>query len=316
MSHIFQRMLWRNDRSAVSVRREFDIGGSTVRVAWILVLVLAAGGRLADAQSSTDSAASPSLTLVTLDYPGATATMAVGINGLGSIVGYYADSGGDMHGFLYRDRSFRTLDYPNSQYNAAYGINNSEVIVGSYITDLQHAYRFKGGKFTMLLGFGYGTLAIGINDGGTIVGAGIDFCCKVHGFINDAAGVFTIDYPGAADTFADGINREGVVVGTWMDAEGDSHGYKWENGVFDSIAVEGATSTSAYGVNAHNTIVGSYVDPGGVSHGFRMPAGKKPFSVDFPGATSTVIFSINDLGEVAGAYIDGQGVQHGFYGAQ
>jgi uncharacterized membrane protein len=39
----------------------------------------------------------------TLDYPGATQTVAQGINDLGQIVGYYVDDRGGLHGFIATD---------------------------------------------------------------------------------------------------------------------------------------------------------------------------------------------------------------------
>jgi hypothetical protein len=37
---------------------------------------------------------------ISIDYPGATATAAIGINASGHIVGRYIDSAGKQHGFL------------------------------------------------------------------------------------------------------------------------------------------------------------------------------------------------------------------------
>ena len=46
------------------------------------------------------SASAGALTFTTIDYPDAVETVAYGINDRGEIVGKYADSSGDLHGFL------------------------------------------------------------------------------------------------------------------------------------------------------------------------------------------------------------------------
>jgi probable HAF family extracellular repeat protein len=71
-------------------------------------------------------------TLITLDPPGASYTIANGINASSAVVGYYNDSTGLQHGFIYDDRSFTTLDIPGASYTTANGINNSGGVVGFY----------------------------------------------------------------------------------------------------------------------------------------------------------------------------------------
>jgi hypothetical protein len=52
----------------------------------------------------------------TLDVPGATATLAVGISDAGQIVGQYC-AGGPIHGFLRSDGSYTMLDVPDANRN-------------------------------------------------------------------------------------------------------------------------------------------------------------------------------------------------------
>jgi probable HAF family extracellular repeat protein len=69
------------------------------------------------------------------------ATYAEGINNSGEVVGFYVDSGGIDHAFLYNHNSathWITLDDPNASQNFdvgtyAEGINNSGEIVGYYV---------------------------------------------------------------------------------------------------------------------------------------------------------------------------------------
>ena len=70
-------------------------------------------------------------TFTTLDIPGATGTIAYGINGRGQIVGYYGDAQRVGHGFVRaKDGTFTTLDVPGATGTIAFGINGHGQIVG------------------------------------------------------------------------------------------------------------------------------------------------------------------------------------------
>jgi uncharacterized membrane protein len=71
-------------------------------------------------------------TFVTIDFPGAYATDALGINAAGQIVGRYYD-GFTQHGFLLDKGIFTTIDPPGSTYTEAIGINAVGEIVGDYM---------------------------------------------------------------------------------------------------------------------------------------------------------------------------------------
>src|SRR5262245_36871023 len=77
-------------------------------------------------------AGAESFTLTQFDVPGATNTLARGINNEGQIVGQYGDSTG-THGFLFSAGSVIQLDVPVPGYETrAYGINDAGVIVGTF----------------------------------------------------------------------------------------------------------------------------------------------------------------------------------------
>lgn len=78
-------------------------------------------------------------TFTTIDVPGASGTLAAGINAGGQIVGIYYDSGGNPHGFLLKRSNFVTVDVPGSLVGVpgklpteANGINPAGDIVGDY----------------------------------------------------------------------------------------------------------------------------------------------------------------------------------------
>src|SRR5882724_1776035 len=86
--------------------------------------------------STLVAAQDASYTFTPIDVPGASATLAYGINNKGQIVGYYSLPGQNAwHGFLYAAGAFTSLDVPFSDATngtQAYGINNKGQIVGGY----------------------------------------------------------------------------------------------------------------------------------------------------------------------------------------
>lgn len=68
----------------------------------------------------------------TIIVPGATATIASGINSDGRIVGEYFAADGTLHGFLEQGGSYTTIDIPGAIYTSATGINDRGQIVGNF----------------------------------------------------------------------------------------------------------------------------------------------------------------------------------------
>ncbi|HEY3197518.1 MAG TPA: PEP-CTERM sorting domain-containing protein, partial [Nitrospirales bacterium] len=66
-----------------------------------------------------------------INVPGASSTLAHGINDAGQIVGGY-NVGSGYHGFLYSGGSFTPIDVPGASSTQANGINDAGQIVGSF----------------------------------------------------------------------------------------------------------------------------------------------------------------------------------------
>ncbi len=62
------------------------------------------------------------LVFTTLEVPGAVLTNAQGINARGDVVGFYIDTAGLNHGFLWRRGEFASIDVPGARVTAARGI--------------------------------------------------------------------------------------------------------------------------------------------------------------------------------------------------
>src|SRR5262245_17627252 len=107
-------------------------------------------------------------------------TDAYGINNAGQVVGYYFDSQGKNHGFLYSGGSYTTIDYqpvfpdPAVDDTYALGINDAGQIVEKYTDGRDHGFLYSNGTFTTIddpLGSPLGrNVARGINKAGQIVG--------------------------------------------------------------------------------------------------------------------------------------------------
>jgi uncharacterized membrane protein len=261
----------------------------------------------------------------TIDFPGASTTLAAGINGSGQIVGGYQLPDGSRHGFLDAGGVFSTVDDPNATSGSEnVGINDSGQIVGAYnlnspeaghIFEGAHGFLDNGGSFTTIDDPTAGvttTTPLKINNSGNIVGvyrtggAGIGFL--------DVGGVFTdVNFPGGVGTHANGINNAGNIVGQYKDtANGPHHGFVDNGGTFSSIDFPGSTNTIASGIDNFGNIIGFY-DLGG-RFGF-LDKGGSFSTIAFPGAVGTEVYGINDLGDIVGAYQDAGGAIHGFEAA-
>lgn len=154
------------------------------------------------------------------------------------------------------------------------------------------------------------TLAMAINDAGTIVGryATAD---QTHGFIRTSAGeIATIDVPGSGFTAAAALNNRGDVVGwyTLLTTPAVRHGYLLRHGQFTTFDPPGSIWTNAVGINDRGDITGRFCtrtpcgSPGsGDFHGFLLRDGEFT-TVDVPGSNETNAWKSNDHGQVVGAY--------------
>ena len=157
---------------------------------------------------SVSLALADDFTYTTIDFSGATATLAAGINTSGQIVGGYLLPDQSRHGFLDVGGVFTTLDDPNATSGSEnVGINDSGQIVGAYdlnspeaghVFEGAHGFLDTGGSFTNIDDSTAGvtsTTAEKINNSGNIVGV-----CRTGGpgigFL-DVGGVFTdVNFPG------------------------------------------------------------------------------------------------------------------------
>lgn len=271
--------------------------------------------------------------LITIDYPGAVNTYALGINPEGAVVGAFDDALG-QHGFLLRKEEFTTIDRPGALWTNAYGINPDGDIVGQYGwydiangTYTTQGFLLRDGVFYAVEVPGQqNNMPFKINPDGMIVG------CNHHNVTNQGGTDmntmmgFSMYLSGTAEhtmirSMNLGVNPAGDIVGYYF---GTSTGtpsnraewsYLIQKGEISWFQYPGSFATLATDVNAAGTIVGRYrLSATTGFHGFIFD-GTEFQSFDISGATQTFPFGITSTGDITGYYIVGSGttaVYHGF----
>jgi probable HAF family extracellular repeat protein len=261
-------------------------------------------------------------TYIQIDYPGATLTIAYGINRTGEIVGTYNDSTGFTHGFLLSDGTFTTIDYPGASLSVAAGINDAGVIAGQFNDSLGHGHGFlySKGKYNRLPDDGkvYNTSPVSISDKGLIAGFTLSAPGAkglYSGFESVSKTYAPVNFPGANFSVALGINPGGDhIVGSYNlnFPTGTALGFLYRGGSFTTIQIRGSTGTQAFGINDSGTIVGDYFVSGSSnSQGFLLK-GTRFLTINFPGAMQSFPSNLNDFNEVVGWFIDSAGATHGY----
>jgi len=197
---------------------------------------------------------------VTIDYPGATETVATGLNNLGQVVGAYNTP---ESGFLYTGPGqFTSVNCPAP---VCPGIRDS-----------------------------YPT---GINDAGWIVGDWDAANNPGSGFLYKGGQYQLISHPGAVYTNVNGINGDGHIVGEWLDGNGIGHGYIYYKGSFQKqIDAPGGTGTVLCGINNNGQILGASGD----TSVFLYDENSGLFTTLPSSSEGYEVTSLNDLMQIAG----------------
>jgi uncharacterized membrane protein len=265
-------------------------------------------------------------TFLRIDVPGATLTIANGINARGDIVGRYDNASG-THGFLLHKGVFTTLDFPGAVLTAARAINAHGDVTGrmEFADGNDHGFLLRDSKFTEIdLPNALTTTPRGINNAGDITGNfGTCTDCE-SGFIFQDGVFHEVHIPGGftSDIWLAQDNGRIMVGDAAMKPDNALHGFiRYKPGDFQLIDFPGLSvpCTSPRWINERGEIVGVFAVAATIddcynsspNHGFLLRQGKY-VRLDFPAAASTQVLSINDDGWIVGMYVDKSGNTHGF----
>ena len=154
-----------------------------------------------------------------------------------------------------------------------------------------------------------GTIALGINVRGSIVGYYVDSSGVDHGFLRAPNGtITTFDPKGSAGTIAYGLNKEGAITGFYFDSSSNMyHGFlRAPNGTFTAFDPKGSAGTFAGNINDTGAIAGYYVDfSGGITVSCAFSRSITTFGPAGSTDTFTAFFTgLNNFRKVAGDYLD------------
>ncbi len=248
-------------------------------------------------------------------------TSAQGIDG-NNIVGYYSDSSGRNHGFLYNGSTYMTLDDPFAntipgQGTEAYGISGNN-IVGQYWDSsgrMSHGflYNISTSAYTTFdhpLGV-LGNCACGISGSNVVGYYNVATTGSPNGYVYDGSTFTTLDdpLPRLLGTVAYGISGNNI-VGEYTDAGNIDRGFIYNGSTFTTLDDPlGVKATHADGISG-NIIVGDYEDSSRLFHGF-VYNGSTFTTLDDPlSVNGTWAYGISG-NNIVGTYQDLYG-NHGF----
>jgi hypothetical protein len=270
-------------------------------------------------RSSMPPPSGPSLAVgdvITLDFPGASATRANGINETGDIVGSYV-VGASTWGYVLRAGRFTSLQFPGSVFTEAWGIDANGDIIGRYRKpgdSSTYGFQLSGDQFTDISTGHMHTLPTKIT-AGDVAGCFHDTNSLVdmRGIIQRARNI-SRTFNLLPSTMHNRITSEGMIVGLSFDSATMVRAYLLTDNAFVLFDFPGATFTEAWDANAGGKVVGYYGMV--LSHGFVLDGNVLDSAalktVDVPGAMWTRIFGINAQGDMVGNYADVDNQVHGF----
>jgi hypothetical protein len=273
---------------------------------------------------------SPTFKYVAINVPGASSTVARGINNSGEIVGFFSIGSANCafgstlctyHGFKLINRKFTRVDISGATNTQVYGVNDAGDVVGTYITSDGHLHGFllrHTGALQKIDQAGTNfTAANGVNNSLTVVGNG------VTGFIWKNGKFTTLDITnhatGGESETINGISNLGVIVGDLFRAD-FFNGWQKRGTDLDVFQRIGNLDTHVNGVNGRDDLVGAApgTENGFVS--FHQESGEsgetsealKPVPIHFPNSSGTTPWSINYSQAIVGSYTDSNFGSHGF----
>lgn len=166
-------------------------------------------------------------TFTDIPIPGATQTVAYGVNDAGDLSGYFVDSSNVAHGFLLKGGiggTLTQLDVPGATQTFGISVNASDTVAVQW------------------------TDSAGSTE---------------SSLYNDSSSTYTtINLPGAEFVYVHSINKAGDVVYSWVGPDATFHGGLLSGGSYYLLDDPSGTGTRTDGINDSNLIVGRYLPTG------------------------------------------------------
>ncbi|MFL6374290.1 MAG: hypothetical protein ACJ73D_06460 [Pyrinomonadaceae bacterium] len=253
-----------------------------------------------DTLPSSDCVSSVETENTFFTVPGSTFTWPTGLNGHGTVVGYYYDASFSLHGFV-RDRGYGQIDYPGALATAASAINDSGEIVGYYIdaNGYPHGFDLRNGRFSQIDFPGSAdTVPNGINSAGDIVGEYNATQPITPGFILHNGEYQSLLTPYGTQAQVSGINNSGALAGAaWTVYPGGAQtGWTYGKTGFSRFDFPDSLGfTNLTGINNFGDTSGLFTDQDGFLEGLVTLYG-------YPYVTrnSYITTGINDSRQVVG----------------
>ncbi len=202
--------------------------------------------------------------LSTLDFPGALFTNVQQLNGSDQVVGYFFDTSGVAHGFLFSNNKWTQFDYPGSSDTIITGINASGEMTGvyNYFHAVAHGFVLNNRQFTTVDSpFAQQSVINGLNDAGVLAGYSWDDPVNgpINGFLANGNQFMHLDMPLAQFTLVNDINSSGMVSGIFENIGGYTSGFVKLFGYLHEVNDQGQI-TVVNGNNNLNQVAGQTYD--------------------------------------------------------
>lgn len=210
---------------------------------------------------------------------------------------------------------------------AAWDINNNGAMVGystSGVDSLATGFiRSSDGSVASLTGpaGAISTSALGISDGGVVVGNYATSGGPQQGFIYLGGSYTIFNVAGAIDTSLRGISPDGRYVSGYYSTiaqAGVGFVYDTATSILQHVSQPNSLQTIPQGMNSSDILVGGDILGGSpqTRPGFTYDINTATRTdVSLAGAVQTALRSIDDDGTLAGWFVDAGGQRHGFVGS-
>jgi probable HAF family extracellular repeat protein len=225
-----------------------------------------------------------------------------GVNSVGEVAGRFVTT--DSFAYLWTNGAFHKLGR-----GMAYGSNNLGQVVG-VSPSTNHATLWKNGQAIDLgtLSAGGSSVAMGINDNGTVVGYDQTTTGTTHAFRwTPSSGMKYLSDLGGGSSQATHINLHGEIVGWATDTSNRPRTVVWKSGKIYDLIIPDVDHSKRNGVNDSGEVIAQNLVSNGTTLGLIITsAGGGTIDV-LPNFNNNVATAINGPGTVVGYDFDSQG---------